>query len=165
MKKITLLLACISILFISCEGERGPEGPPGADGLLGQVFEVQMDFTAADNYEVLVDFPPSIEVFESDVVVAYILDEIDNGVYIWEPLPQTLFLGTDILLYGFDHTSSDINFFMDGTADLSALDPIYTDDVTMRVAIIPADYAKNIDLTNMEQVMSALQIENVHKIY
>ncbi|MEM9687504.1 MAG: collagen-like protein, partial [Bacteroidota bacterium] len=77
MKKIIALLSFVTVLFISCEGE---PGPPGADGLLGQVFEVEIDFTAADNYQVLVEFPSTIQVFSSDVVVAYILDEIDNGI-------------------------------------------------------------------------------------
>lgn len=164
MKKTFLLLSFMTFLFISCEGDPGPPGPPGADGLLGQVFEVQVDFTAANNYEFLVEFPSNIEVFDTDVVVAYILDEVDNGIDIWEPLPQTLFFGSDILLYGYDHTFFDINFFLDGTVDPSGLDPIYTDGVIFRVAVIPADFAKNMDLTHIEQVMNTLKIEQVQKI-
>ena len=167
MKKIIYLLSFISILFISCEvetGPEGPQGPPGADGLLGQVFEVEVDFTAADNYEVLVEFPSSIEVYESDIVMAYILDEVDNGIDIWEPLPQTLFIGGELLMYSFDHTYFDINFFIDGTIDPAVLDPIYRDDIVMRVAIIPADFAKNIDINDIDQVMGALQLKSATKI-
>ena len=45
MKNLILLFAIsTTFLFSSCEG---PEGPPGADGIniLGQVFEVTIDFT------------------------------------------------------------------------------------------------------------------------
>ncbi|MEM9687622.1 MAG: hypothetical protein AAF934_11985, partial [Bacteroidota bacterium] len=76
----------------------------------------------------------------------------------------TLFLGDEILHYGYDHTSSDINFFIDGTINPGGLDPIYTDNIILRVAIIPADFAENIDINNMDQVMHALQLKSVHKI-
>ncbi len=167
MKKIISLLSLISILFISCEvepGPEGPQGPPGADGILGQVFEVEVDFTAADNYETLVEFPSNIEVYESDIVMAYILDEVDMGTDIWEPLPQTLFIGGELLMYSYDHTYFDINFFIDGTIDPAGLDPIYRDGIVMRVAIIPADFAKNIDINDIDQVMGALQLKSATKI-
>jgi len=165
MKKTIALLSFFAVLFVSCEGPRGPEGPAGAPGLLGQVFEVTMDFTAANGYENLIDFPSNIEVYESDIVVAYILDEVTDGVDVWEPLPQTLFVDGELVLYGFDHTYLDINFFIDGTVDPGTLDPIYTQDITMRVAIIPAEFAKTLDLKNMDEVMNALQLESVEKLY
>jgi hypothetical protein len=176
MKRIALLLSFVTIISVSCSvegpqgpagpaGPTGPQGPAGADGLLAQIFEVELDFTAANGYQVLVDFPATIEVFDSDIVVAYILEGVDNGIDIWEPLPQTLFLGSDILLYGYNYTLFDINFFMDGTFDLSTLDPIFTDGVIFRVAIIPADFAETLDLSDLNQVMDALQVERVTKVH
>ena len=174
MKRTALLLSFVAMISVSCSegpqgpagpaGPTGPQGPAGADGLLAQIFEVELDFTAANGYQVLVEFPATIEVFDSDVVVAYILEAIDNGIDIWEPLPQTLFLGSDILLYGYNYTLLDINFFMDGTLDLSTLDPIYTDGVIFRVAIIPADFAATLNLSDMNQVMDALQVETVARV-
>ena len=58
----------------------------------------------------------------------------------------------------------DINFFMQGTFDLSTLDPVYTDGVIFRVAIIPADFAATLNLSDMNQVMDVLQIETVLKV-
>ena len=89
MKKIALLLLFVTILFVSCstegtQGPPGPQGPPGTDGLLGQIFEVEVDFDDLNNYQFLVDFPTTIEVFDSDIVVAYILDAVDNGIDICE---------------------------------------------------------------------------------
>jgi len=176
MKKIALLLSFVAVISVSCsvEGPRGPigptgpagpQGPAGADGLLAQIFEVEVDFTAVNGYQVMVEFPATIEVFDSDIVVAYILDGIDNGTDIWEPLPQTLFLGSDILLYGYDHTMFDIKFFMDGTVDRATLDPIFTDGLIFRVAIIPADFAASLNLADMNLVMDALQIETVARVH
>ncbi|WP_224482693.1 hypothetical protein [Robertkochia aurantiaca] len=163
MKKVLSLLSLTALLFLSCEGDPGPpgpigpEGPPG-DALLGSVFEYQVDFNAANNYAAIFEFPSEIEVFESDVVLAYILNDVDNGVDIWEPLPQTLFFDNDgILLYGFDHTFADIQFFMDGNIDLSTLDPIFTDGVVFRVAIIPADLLQGVDTSDINNILNLAQ--------
>lgn len=170
MKKISLLLSFIVVLFISCEGDPGPpgfdglDGLDGADGLIGTIFEVEADFTADNGYEYLVDIPLEIEVFDTDVVMAYILTGVDNDIDIWEPLPQTLFFGNDILLYGFDHTVSDVRFFLDGTIDFETLDPLFTDDIIYRVAVIPAAFAEKINVLNIDEVMNAMKIENVDRI-
>ena len=176
MRKYLTLFIGIAGSFVlgfgltSCEGPVGPPGPPGppgsdgADGLIGSVFEAQIDFEKANDYQAIVDFPSSIDVFESDVVVAYILTAVDNGTDIWEPLPQTLFFDTDILLYGYDHTSFDIRFFLDGTIDLGTLDPVFTDGVIFRVAIIPADFAATLDVNKFDDVMSALKVDQVKRI-
>ena len=162
--------AVMSAFLSSCEGPMGPPGPtgppgqPGADGLIGAVFEAQIDFTPGNDHSQVVPFPGSIDVFDSDVVVAYILTAVDNGTDVWEPLPQTLFFVNDILLYGYDYTSSDIRFFLDGTVNFAALDPFFTDGVIFRVAIIPADFAKEIDLSKMEDVISAMKVDQVVRV-
>lgn len=171
MKKLSLLSSLLVVLlFISCTGDPGPQGPPGfdgidgADGLIGTIFEVEADFNANNNYEYLVDIPTNIEVFDTDVIMAYILTGVDNDVDIWEPLPQTLFFDDGILLYGFNHTFFDVNFFLDGTKDFASLDPLFTDGVVFRVAVIPAAFAETTDLTNIKEVMSAMQIKSVERI-
>ncbi len=170
MKKLSLLSSLlVVVLFISCTGDPGPQGPPGfdgidgADGLIGTIFEVEADFTAGNNYEYLVDIPTNIEVFDTDVIMAYILTGIDDDVDIWEPLPQTLFFEDGILLYGFNHTFFDVNFFLDGTKDFASLDALFTNGVVFRVAVIPAAFAETLDLTNIQDVMSAMEIDNVER--
>ncbi len=175
MKKISLFLSFIVVLFVSCEGPQGPSGfdgfdgfdgtngTDGADGLIGTIFEVEAVF-APDGYEYLVEIPTSIEVFDTDIIMAYILSGVEDGVDIWEPLPQTLFFGNEILLYGFDHTVADVRFFLDGTIDLNSLDALYTDAVVFRVAVIPAAFAESIDVLNINEVMGALQVKSVHRI-
>ena len=172
MKKISILVLLFVGILTSCGGDIGPQGPPGfdgfdgidgADGLIGSIFEVEADFTP-DGYEFFVDIPASIEVFDTDVVMAYILSGVDNDVDIWEPLPQTLFFGNEILLYGYDYTFFDVRFFLDGTIDLNSLDPLYTDNIIFRVAVIPADFAASIDVSNINEVMDAIQLKSVKRI-
>jgi hypothetical protein len=148
---------------MSCEGFDGFDGADGADGLIGSIFEVEADFTP-DGYEYSVDIPASIEVFDTDIVMAYVLTEVLDGVDIWEPLPQTLFFGNEILLYGYDYTFSDVRFFLDGTIDLNSLGALYTDNILFRVAVIPADFAASIDVSNINEVMDAIQLKSVKRI-
>lgn len=173
MRILNTLFLFVVVLLASCEGTPGPPGVPGPqgpqgedgiNGILGQVIEAEVDFNKGNGYEYLVELPSDIEVYESDIIMAYILVAVDNDVDIWEPLPQTLFFGNEILLYGYDHTMFDVRFFLDGTVNFESLDPFYTDGIIFRIAIIPADYAKSIDVNKMQTVITALKVENVKRI-
>ena len=169
MKKISVHVLLFAALLTSCEGDIGPQGPPGldgldgADGLIGSIFEVEVDFNP-DGYESFVNIPASIEVFDTDIVIAFILSGVDNNIDIWEPLPQTLFFGNDILLYGYDYTYFDVRFFLDGTIDPNSLDPLYINNIIFRVAAIPADFAGSINTLNLDEVMGALNVNNVERV-
>ena len=143
----------------------------GSDGgvvqsplLLGQVFEVVADLNAGTGYEYFVEIPSEIEVFDSDVVMVYRLMGVFEDSDIWEPLPQTIFRDSGILLYGFDYTLFDVRLFLDGTADFGRLNPDDTNDLIYRIAIIPADFAKNIDVKKMSKVMEVLKIKDVKRV-
>jgi hypothetical protein len=166
-KRYTLIL--LALILISCEGPVGPPGPPGlpgqdGTGLLGQVFEVVADLNAGTNFEYFVEIPSDIEVFESDVVMVYRLMDVFEGSDIWEPLPQTIFRDSGILLYGFDYTLFDVRLFLDGDADFGRLDRDDTDGLIYRIAIIPADFAKDIDVKKMSKVMEVLKIKDVKRV-
>lgn len=167
MKKIYTLL--LVIILVSCEGPVGPPGlpgPPGEDGivLLGQVFEVEADLNAGTNYEYFVEIPSSIEVIESDIVVVYRLMGAFDGSDIWEPLPQTIFRNDGILLYGFDYTLFDVRLFLDGTVDFGRLDRVDTDGLIYRIAVLPVDFADTVDLNKIDQVIEALDIQEVKRV-
>jgi hypothetical protein len=166
MKKILFLIPVILLFFNGCTtvGPPGPPGPPGQDGLLAQIFEANVTFSRQNNFEALVEFPKNINVYDTDIVMAYILTGVDSGVDIWEPLPQTLFFDDGTLLYGFNHTYADIVFFLDGTVNLLTLDPSFTDDIVFRIAIIPADFAKDFDISNYNEVVKNSQVENIVKL-
>ncbi|MCX2719976.1 collagen-like protein [Lentiprolixibacter aurantiacus] len=174
MKKVSLLLALIAtVFFVSCEGPAGPPGFDGLDGLdgldgvniLGQVIDIEGTFDFNNDYTLFYEFPNSVEVFESDVVLVYILwgqTEDNNGdpVDIWRLLPQTRLLNQGILLYNYDYTFFDVNIFLEADFDLETLLPGDTDNQVFRIAIVPAEFAQSrLDRTNVEQVMNLLKVE------
>ena len=173
MKKVSFLLALLTaVFFVSCEGPAGPPGPPGFDGLdgldgqdginiLGQVLEIQDSFTPSNNYSLFYEFPTTVEVFESDLVLVYVLWEQDGDVDIWRLLPQTVILNEGLLQYNYDHTFFDVSIFLESDFDLGLLDPVFTDDQVFRIAIVPAEFAQGsrFDRSNLQQVMNLLNVE------
>jgi hypothetical protein len=81
-------------------GPQGPQGQPGADGLIGEAFEVDVNFTAANNYQAVFDFQPPI--FESDVVLIYIQWETANGNTFGGPCLRPYFFEEGTLIYNYD---------------------------------------------------------------
>ena len=168
MKKLYTLIL-FALILVSCEGTVGPPGPPGQDGLdgiglPGLVFEVEADLNAGNNFEYFVEIPSEIEVLESDIVMVYRLMGVFEGDDIWEPLPQTIFRDNGILLYGFDYTLFDVRLFLDGSADFGRLDRVDTDGLIYRIAVLPVDFAKSIDVKKLDKVMEALQVTDVKRM-
>lgn len=163
MKKIIKLgFLLFVVTLISCEGPMGPPGIPGQDGesLIGTIFEYQGDFTKEGNYELFFDFPGNFEIYDTDVVLVYLLwDVIDvNGKQtdLWRLLPQTVILDDGVLQYNFDYTVADVRFFLEGTTDFNNLLPGETDNQVFRVAVLPADFIaqKSIDVNDFNAVKS-----------
>ena len=167
MKKILVFFVSLGILT-SCEGPQGPPGFDGEDGvnIVGMAYEFQGSFTSSNNYSLFFEFPNPEDILESDIVMVYALSGVDNGVDIWEPLPQTLFIGDAILTTNFDFTRFDVNVFLDGNADLSTLDPEFTDNKVFRAAVIPVDLIGSINLNSFTDVLHSLnlQTENIQVI-
>ncbi|TDQ30985.1 collagen-like protein [Zeaxanthinibacter enoshimensis] len=173
MKRFTIMLtAVLSLILFACEGPPGPPGPPGFDGLdgldgvniLGQIIEIEGSFTPQNDYTIFYEFPQTVEVFESDVVLVYILweqTEDGNGeaVDIWRLLPQTRILNEGLLQYNYDHTFFDVSMFLESDFDLATLPPGDTQNQVFRIAILPADYVQSndIDTSNLDAVMQQLQ--------
>lgn len=138
-----------SLLFVGCVGPVGPQGPPGPQGPTGPQgatgydaaealsFDTTVDFTPGSNFETVVAFPDSWVVYNEDVILVYTLAAIEDGADVWEPLPRTLFFGEDVILYGYDFTTSDVRLFVDGTIDPGTIDPGFLDDVIFRVVQLP----------------------------
>lgn len=171
MKKLLLVFLVAPLFLVSCTSEPGPPGPPGVPGedgvnILGQIFEVTVDFESNQDYSTFVDIPQSIEVFDTDIIMTYILTEVVDGTDVWEPLPQTLFFGDDILLYGYNFTVSDVELFLDGTVNFDNLTSEFTDNVTFRIAILPADAVAEMDLNtlSLEDLMGSMDKQEIIKI-
>jgi len=179
MKKATLLFGTfITLLFISCVGPEGPPGYDGFDGLdgldgqdgldapLSQVIDIEGDFTAQNEYAILYEFPETVEVFETDIVLVYILfdqTEDSNGeaVDIWRLMPQTRILDQGLLQYNYDHSFFDVRVFLEADFDLGTLPAGDTDAQVFRIAILPAEMAAGgkMDKSNIANVMQTLGVE------
>ncbi len=175
MKKIFTLLFASTFLFASCsdDGEVGPQGPPGEDGLgaIPAIFEVESDFvydSGADYWTTdLITFEDftSFEIFDTDVVLVYRLDavgELDNGEPVdeWSLLPQNFFTTEGTIQYVFNHTFVDAEIFIDGNYTLNNLDPGFTDGQIFRIVIIPGDVysSSNFDENNLGSVMKEFNL-------
>ncbi len=182
MKKLNTVLGIfIMIIAASCEG---PEGPPGFDGLdgldgldgqdgiQGQVVEVDgvnFDYDANGNiFNALITFidVTDFEVFESDAVLVYRFDgtiDLDDGstADAWSQIPQSFFLPEGTLQYVFAHTFVDLELFIDGNFDLSAIDTAFTDNQSFRIVFVPSVFANGskMDKSNISNVMAALGIK------
>lgn len=157
MKRLFLLLSLTFVLFLSsCEG---PQGEPGIN-ILGQVFETTVDFTAGNDYSQLIAFPSYVEVYESDVILVYLLEGVtSSGADIWSQLPQTFFVPQGTLIYNFDHTFFDVQLYLYADfADLSTLGSQFTNNQTFRIAVVPAEFA-HANLT-MDELLRTFQIES-----
>ncbi|NNM22693.1 MAG: collagen-like protein [Flavobacteriaceae bacterium] len=149
MKNILLLLAIgSSVIFSSCEGDPGPPGPPGEPGIniLGQVFEARVDFTEANDFQVLVDIPANVEVFESDAILVYWLEDVvpdgsGGSIDVWSPLPQTIYVEGGSFQYTFNHTFIDVLLLLQGDIDLGTLGNGFRIDQIFRIAVVPAEFA------------------------
>ena len=178
MRKISIVLgALLSILIISCEGPVGPPGYDGIDGqdginILGTVIDIEGDFVA-DDYSIFYEFPQTVEVFESDVVLVYILweqfeDTNGDPVDVWRLLPQTLLLDQGLLQYNFDYSFFDVTIYLVADFDKSTLLPVDTDNQVFRIAVLPAEFAagSKLDRSNVKAVMNTLGVteKDVQKV-
>ena len=178
MKKLGLTFGMIlSLILVSCEGPSGPPGPPGFDGedginILGQVYDIERTFSPNTNppyteFSIFADDAPSVEVFETDVVLVYILwEQVDDQfggppIDVWRLLPQTRLVDQGILQYNYDYTFLDVTIYLETDFDPAFLLPGDTDNQIFRVAILPADMASSakLDTSNMQAVLDYLGVD------
>jgi len=188
MRKFSLVLGSLfALFFMACEGPQGPPGFDGFDGqdglngqdgqdginILGKVIDIEGTFSPENEYGIFFEFPQTIEVFETDVVLVYLLwdqTEDSNGeaVDIWRLLPQTRILDQGLLQYNYDHTFLDVNIFLESDFDLGTLPAGDTDDQVFRIAVLPAEMAQGskLDVSNIYSVMGRLNVkeENIQRI-
>lgn len=158
MKKILLLFSLVGMVVLQgCEGPMGPPGPPGPI-FEAEVFEVTRSFGPGNNYSNLIALNPPI--LNSDVILVYLLWDVDNGTPIWRQMPQTVQLDEGDLQYNFDFTRFDVNLFL-SSADfpLTILGPQWTQNQTFRIVIIPGFFGSaRIDFSDYNAVMNMLEL-------
>ena len=175
MKTFTgIFLVFALALMSSCIGEPGPPGRDGFDGqdgqdgesFLGSVFEIEGDFTPQNDYTLYFQFPSNITVYDTDVVLVYILWDVVEGnsgnlLDVWRLLPQTVVLNEGVLQYNFDYTFADVQVFLEGTISFNSLLPAETDDQVFRIVVFPADFItqKGLDVSDFNVMMKSLGLK------
>lgn len=152
MKSILFTIPTLLLIFLlpSCqgpEGPPGPRGPQGPQGLQGQeafVFEYDNINFRAPDYSVFKAFPDDFQAFRSDVVLVYALwytQTVDGEeVDVWRLLPQSVFLNAGELVYNYEHTFFDVEFFLEADFDFRDvnLGSDELDNWIFRVVVVPA---------------------------
>ena len=124
MKKVILLVSLSSLLILSsCY----IEDDTIAVSSLSQVFETTVSFTNSNGYSQLVDIPADIQVYESDVILVYWLEDVisDGGsdtFDVWTPLPQTIYTNQGSFQYSYNHTFIDVFLCLQGDKNSTTLD-------------------------------------------
>lgn len=111
---------------------------------LAKTFEVTttMDFNSNANlYQTgLFTFP--FDVFESDAVLAYRLEFVDDGFDVWTQLPHNFYLDNgEVIQYVHRHTFVDVEVLLDGNYEPSTLPLEFTDNQTFRFVVVPSEFA------------------------
>ena len=161
MKKITtILLILAAAVIISCEG---PMGPPGLDGdsLIGTIFEIEGDFTPQDEYRLYYDFPSDFVIYDTDIVLVYILWQNVDGLDVWRLMPQTVVLDEGVIQYNFDYTVKDVQVFLEFTINEDDLHEDETDNQIFRIAVLPADFMANnsFDENDFNSILKAPELK------
>ncbi|MEX0823494.1 MAG: hypothetical protein WD008_03845 [Balneolaceae bacterium] len=142
--KFPVLFSMFTLLFListGCTGERGPVGPEGSAGpeIIPVSFEFEADMIPENDFEFFADIPGSIEVFDSDVMLAYVLEDFipEDDLEVWRQLPLTEFNSNGTILINFDFTAVDIRVFLDANYPLGASDGY--EGLVIRAVHVPAD--------------------------
>lgn len=163
MKKITFLLVFFGMIALqSCTINADDDVD---NDTISEVFEVTRNFGPQNNFSSLVSLNPQI--FASDVVLVYILWDVDGGEPVWRLMPQTVQLMEGDLQYNYDFTRFDVNLFMSSLDfDLAILGPQWTQNQTFRIVIVPGYFSNRMDYRDYNAVMTQLGYTeaNVKKI-
>ena len=168
MKKlIKFFITAIAIfLMLSGCGERGPVGPEGPQGPAGPEviptsFEFEADLLQSNGFEFFQDIPAGIEVFDSDVVLAYVLEDYlpDEDLEVWRQLPLTEFNSSGTSIINFDYTFVDVRIFMDANYNLGSTDEY--SGLLIRAVHVPAGFISNQKALELSEAKSYSEVEKI----
>jgi hypothetical protein len=170
MKKQFTYLFSLFILFLaSCEDDVDSPNDTGED-FIGTTFEFYGDFNQDNNFQLIFDFQSAgFLPYDSDVILAYILWESNEGNDYWRSLPQPVYLEDGrSFTYNFDFGSNisegrilDMSVFIDGFADFNSLPPAFTENQTFRIVAVPSDFlnAADINPSDIESILNSGKIK------
>ena len=166
MKRILSFISVFALLLTACEGDPGPQGPPGFDGqdgvnFVGQSFERTLNFTSTNNFQETVEVPLNIELLESDMVLVYRLVDVIDGFDVWKLLPETIYTNDGgEFQYNFEHNFDFVTIYIDAPSTFNFNSLLDGDRLnqTFRVVILPIDFinSTNLDINDYNAVMEFL---------
>lgn len=162
IKTITALLF-MTVVLISCSGRGpvGPEGPQGPAGpeILPTSFEFNASLSPGNDFEFINEIPVDIEVFDSDVVIAFVLEDYieEDDLEVWRQLPVTEFNSRGTVLFDFDFTPIDVRVFLDANYILTASDGYQ--DVLIRAVHIPANFASKMKTDALNNIQNPDELQ------
>lgn len=153
MKKLLTICSIFLLVLTACEG---PAGPPGFDGIDGQdgqdaplpsVFEETANYVynATDNVWTSQVFTYNGPI-DGDIFLTYL--EITPGVFTL--MPVSFFDEFGEFQYVFDHDLNTVQLQIIGDSDLSTIPTENTQNVSVRIAIIPANLVRGASFENFE---------------
>ena len=174
MKRFTTLMSIFlaGIIGASCVTAVGPEGPPGRDGLDGQVeiysetiiIDSDVDFGVQDEYVSVASYGWNIldeSTVDYGIVLAYLRFD---GTTNWHALPFSTPYENDIVVLRYSFDIDNFDLIIEGeVADNNELNESLFDGDVLRVVAIPPDMVykgKGIDYTNYEQVKQIYGLED-----
>ena len=169
-KTFKFLLSAITLfLLLSGCGERGPVGPEGPRGPQGPAgpeilpvsFEFQADLLQSNGFEFFRDIPADIEVFESDVMLAYVLEDYieEEDLEVWRKLPLTEFNSRGTVILDFDFTVADIRIFQHANYNLDAADQF--EGLLIRAVHVPANFLNTAKINQLSNAKTYDEMESV----
>jgi len=140
------------------EGPQGPQGPPGPE-ILPTSFEFNATLLPENEFEFFSDIPTDIEVLDSDVIIAFVLEDFieQDDLEVWRQLPITEFNSRGTLLFDFDFTLVDVRIFLDANYNLSVSDGF--EGVLIRAVHIPANFAAKMKTESLRNIQSPDELE------
>lgn len=155
-------LAPLLIAFsaIACEGPAGPEGPPGPE-VIPTSFEFEANLLQDNGFEFFREIPGQIEVFGSDVMIAYVLEDYieEEDLDVWRQLPITDFTNGGTRVMNFDHTVTDIRVFLDADYSLGTADEF--EGLLIRAVHIPSGLVSGNKMQKIQQAASVQELEMI----
>ena len=162
MKKILSLFAIVGLMaFSSCSDD----GDDIDNDTISEVIEVNnYNFTSTNSYRIRYDLTP--EIYPGDMVLVYRLVAVEDGVKVWNALPESAYdsNGAFDFSYNFEFSRYDVDIFMLGY-DLNSVVTNLRLNQTFRIVIIPGvgnnlTSKKSINLNDYNAVIKAYNIDD-----
>lgn len=156
MKYITILFA-LAITLTSCNSN--DDFIDTDTDTIAQSFETTVDFIGPD-YEVVIPTPNSIDQFENDMTLVYLLQNEQPDT--WVLLPQIFYAANFEYQYNYSATSTSTTILLDSPV-FSDLDFLSNQELlgkTFRIVRIPVGlFSSDLDINNYDAVMSAIGLD------